>query len=102
MLAAAEPRLTNALLLLSYPLHPPRKLQELRTAHFPNLHTAALFVSGTRDGFGSIEELTGALKLIPARTQLLPVGGAGHGLLTPRNRGELPRMVMEAFCAFVG
>ena len=57
MLCAAEPGLVDALLLLSYPLHPPQRPAELRTAHFPALRTPALFVSGVRDGFGSIDEL---------------------------------------------
>jgi predicted alpha/beta-hydrolase family hydrolase len=73
MLAADKPGLVDGLLLLSYPLHPPQKPDELRTAHFPRLQTPALFVSGTCDGFGSIDELESALKLIPARTELLPV-----------------------------
>src|ERR1700678_458512 len=75
MLAAEEPGLVDCLLLLSYPLHPPQKPGELRTAHFSRLQIPALFVHGTRDGFGSIEELTSALKLIPARTELLSVTG---------------------------
>jgi uncharacterized protein len=54
MLAAAEPGLIDGLLLLSYPLHPPKKPEQLRTAHLPNLMTPALFVHGSRDGFGSI------------------------------------------------
>ena len=66
MLVAAEPSLVEGLLLLSYPLHPPGRPAQLRTAHFPNLTTPTLFVSGTRDTFGSIEELEGAIKLIPA------------------------------------
>ena len=69
-----------ALLLLSYPLHPPRKPEQLRTQHFFHLHTPALFVQGTRDPFGSIAEIEQALKLIPAKTKLLTVEGAGHDL----------------------
>ncbi len=42
MLAASEPGLVERLLLLSYPLHPPRRPEELRTAHFPSLQTPAL------------------------------------------------------------
>src|SRR5215469_7994501 len=57
MLAASEPGLVDRLLLLSYPLHPPRRPDELRTGHFPRLQTPALFVHGTRNGFGSIDEL---------------------------------------------
>src|SRR5271167_4291462 len=52
-LSAAQPGLVDRLLLLSYPLHPPRRPDELRTGHFPELNTPALFVHGTRDGFGS-------------------------------------------------
>jgi predicted alpha/beta-hydrolase family hydrolase len=97
MLAASEPKLVDALLLLSYPLHPPRRPTELRTAHLSSLRTTAQFVHGTRDGFGSIEEITEALKLIPARTRLLAIDGAGHELMTARNRVDLPTMVTEAF-----
>jgi predicted alpha/beta-hydrolase family hydrolase len=97
MLAASEPGLADGLLLLSYPLHPPKRPTELRTAHFPNLRTPALFVHGTRDGFGSIEELADALEKIPAHTELLPIEGAGHELMTPRNRDDLPKMIANGF-----
>ena len=100
MLAAAEPGLVDRLLLLSYPLHPPQRPGELRTGHFPNLRTPALFVHGVRDGFGTIAEMEAALKLIPTRTELLPVTGAGHELMTKRNRDEVTRSVAEAFRAF--
>lgn len=100
ILAAAEPGLVDALLLLSYPLHPPQRPLERRTAHFPSLKTPALFVHGTRDGFASIDELSTALKLIPARTELLPVPSAGHELLTKQNRDSLPYQITAAFKAF--
>jgi len=80
MLAAEETGLADALLLLSYPLHPPRKPQDLRTGHFGSLNTPALFVHGTRDSFGSIDEMRAVLELIPARTDLAVVDGAGHSL----------------------
>lgn len=97
MLAAGARGLIDGLLLLSYPLHPPKRPTELRTAHFPKLSAPALFVSGTRDGFGTIEELTAALKLIPACTRLVVIEGAGHELMSKRNAEELPRMVRAAF-----
>lgn len=53
-----------------------------------------------RDKFGSIDEVTATLELIPARTELLPIAGAGHELLTNRNRDELPKVVVEAFQSF--
>ena len=80
MLCAAEPDLVSGLLLLSYPLHPPRKPEQLRIQHLPNLRVPSLFVHGTRDPFGSIEEITKALQLIPAKIELMKVEGACHDL----------------------
>lgn len=100
MLVASEPGLADALLLLSYPLHPPKSPKQLRTAHFRELRTPAFFVHGTRDGFGAIDEMKAALGLIPARTELLPVESAGHELLTARNRDALPKEIASAFACF--
>ena len=54
MLAAEEPQLVEALMLLSYPLHPPGKPAQMRTGHFPQLPSRALFVHGSKDPFGSV------------------------------------------------
>src|SRR5205085_12605915 len=80
VLLAEEPPLADALLLLAYPLHPPRRPRELRTQHFPALRTPALFVHGARDPFGTVAELGAAIQLIAASTRLLAVGGVGHDL----------------------
>ncbi len=80
MAAAEHPELFVALLLLSYPLHPPRKPDQKRTAFFPDLRTPALFVHGSQDPFGSPEELREAMSLIPAPTDLIVVEGAAHDL----------------------
>lgn len=101
MLAAAEPRLVEALLLLSYPLHPPERPDQMRTAHFPSLQTPALFVSGVRDGFATRDEMEAALNLIPARTEVVTVAGVGHELATKKNRDAVARRVVEAFRLFV-
>jgi uncharacterized protein len=101
MLVAREPTLVEGLLLLSYPLHPPGRPAQPRTAHFPDIHVAALFVSGTRDAFGSQAELQQAIKLIPGRTQLFPVEGAGHGLLQKSNRDHLPAAIVREFQSFL-
>jgi hypothetical protein len=95
MLVAGEPTLVEGLLLLSYPLHPPGRAAQLRTAHFPSLRTPVLFISGTHDAFGSIAELESAIKLIPAPTRLVPIEGAGHGLLQKSNREQLPAAVAK-------
>ncbi|QNI31749.1 alpha/beta hydrolase [Alloacidobacterium dinghuense] len=100
MLAAAEPGLIDELLLLSYPLHPPQKPEELRTGHFSSLRTPALFVHGTRDGFATTSEMVAALTLIPARTELCEITGAGHELMTKRNEDELSRTIVGVFQSF--
>jgi predicted alpha/beta-hydrolase family hydrolase len=80
MLVSEQPDLVAGLLLLSYPLHPPRQKDNLRTAHFPALRTPALFLHGSRDPFGSPEEMAAAVALIPGRTKLVIVDRAGHDL----------------------
>jgi predicted alpha/beta-hydrolase family hydrolase len=92
----------DGLLLLSYPLHPPRRPEQVRTAHFPKLHTRALFVHGTRDPFGSLDEVRVALALIHAETRLVSIEGAGHELL-PRNpaaAAQFAQQVVKAFSEF--
>ena len=104
MLCSAEPELVNGLLLLSYPLHPPRKPEQLRVKHLPELRVPALFVHGTRDPFGSTEEMEAALKLIPAKTELLAVRGAGHdlGFKAKAMPEEMVGGVVKAFQDFFG
>jgi len=101
MLAAQDPEVAAALLLLSYPLHPPDKPQKMRTEHFPSLRTPALFISGERDRFGTREELQIALSLIPAHKELMVVSSVGHELISKRNEQELPLKVATAFLDFV-
>jgi len=103
MLAADEPGLVNGLLLLSYPLHPPRKPSQLRTQHLPRLETPAMFVHGTRDPFGSVQEMESALTLIPAKHLLMPVEGAGHdlGFKGKIKREDLRERVVASFRNFV-
>jgi predicted alpha/beta-hydrolase family hydrolase len=75
-----EPRIAAALLLFSYPLHPPGRPEQSRTEHFPRLRLPALFVQGARDPFGSPAELRDAVAAIPAPTRIIAIAGAGHDL----------------------
>jgi uncharacterized protein len=99
MLCAEDPALVSALLLLSYPLHPPRKPEQQRTQHLPDLHTPTLFVQGTRDPFGSIAEIERGLKMIPTKTKLLSIDGAGHdlGFKGKARRQDLPQEIVSVF-----
>ena len=102
MLCAEDPALVSALLLLSYPLHPPRKPEQQRTQHLPDLRTPTLFVQGTRDPFGSIAELERALKMIPGKTKLMAIEGAGHdlGFKGKARTQDLPQEILSEFRMF--
>jgi predicted alpha/beta-hydrolase family hydrolase len=100
MLVAADAKLVNGLLLLSYPLHPPGRPEKLRTDHFPALQTPTFFVSGTKDTFGSIAELEAAIKLIPVKTKLMTIEGAAHGLSQKSKTTKLPAEIVAAFFEF--
>jgi predicted alpha/beta-hydrolase family hydrolase len=79
-LAVAEGLPACALVLVSYPLHPPGRPDRMRTEHFPELHVPCLFVSGTRDAFGSREELEAATAVIPGPVTHVWIQGGDHGL----------------------
>jgi predicted alpha/beta-hydrolase family hydrolase len=65
---------------IGYPLHPPKKPEQLRTEHLPRLNTKALFISGTRDEFGTPEELVNAFALLPSPPAVQFIEGGRHEL----------------------
>jgi predicted alpha/beta-hydrolase family hydrolase len=74
-MAAAEGLEVAALVLVSYPLHPPGRPDRLRTAHFPDLSPPCLFVSGRRDPFAAPAELEQETAAIPGPVTLVFVDG---------------------------
>ncbi len=86
-IAAARQMLpVRALVLICYPLHPPGKPDRLRTEHFPDLTMPCLFISGTKDQFGTPDELTLATAAIPGEVTHVWMDGADHSL---RKRDQL-------------
>lgn len=79
-MAVADGMPAAGLVLISYPLHPPGKSDQLRTEHFPKIKVPCLFVSGTRDAFGTPEELERAAKKIKGDVEHVWIGGGDHGL----------------------
>jgi len=79
-MAVAEGLPAAALVLISYPLHPPGKHEALRTAHLPELKIPCLFVQGTRDPFGTPEELEAATATIPGPVTHEWIDGGRHDL----------------------
>jgi predicted alpha/beta-hydrolase family hydrolase len=84
--AAADPLLAVAgLILLGYPLHPPGRPADLRTAHLPEVGRPMLFVQGSRDPFGTPAELRQTLEQLSAAT-LWIVEGGDHSLKISRGK----------------
>lgn len=79
-MAKAEGLAASALVLIAYPLHPPGKPDKLRTQHLSEIDVPCLFVSGTRDPFGTPEELEAATSLIQAPVTHHWFDGARHEL----------------------
>lgn len=70
----------SGLVLVCYPLHPPKKPDTLRVEHFPDIDVPCLFVSGTRDPFGSPDELERWTATIAAPVDHVWIDGARHDL----------------------
>ena len=69
-----------ALVLICYPLHPPGKPENLRVEHLPDITVPCLFVSGTKDPFGTPEELQQWTATIPAPVEHVWIEGGRHDL----------------------
>jgi uncharacterized protein len=79
-MAVAEGLPAAGLVLVSYPLHPPGHPEKSRIEHLPAIKVPCLFVSGTRDAFGTPEELEQATALIPGKVTHVWIEGGDHGL----------------------
>lgn len=75
-----DPLHVGGLILLAYPLHPPGKPEKLRTEHLPSVSLPSLWISGTRDTFGTQQELTSAMELLTGEYCTHFFNGAGHDL----------------------
>jgi predicted alpha/beta-hydrolase family hydrolase len=83
--AAADPDLPIAgLVLLGYPLHPPGKPLQRRDKHLPAVRRPMLFLQGTRDAFGTPEELAPVLQTVQPPATLHPVPQGDHSFKLTR------------------
>ena len=69
-----------ALVCICYPLHPPKHPEKLRTEHLPRIKCQSLFISGTRDEFGTVGELKNATSAMNAKVSHEFIDGARHDL----------------------
>ncbi len=98
MVIAEQPTCADVLTLFSYPLHPPGKPDRLRTEHFPAIRVPTVFTHGSRDPFGSLDELKTAVALIPAPSRIVEVEGARHDLGT--KVPNVPTLAVDAALSF--
>ena len=77
----------DALALFAYPLRPPNPSSEVRDGHFPEINVPTLFVSGTRDSFGTIDELRISASKVAGSTFHV-LDGADHGFGTSKSSGR--------------
>jgi predicted alpha/beta-hydrolase family hydrolase len=82
------------LVLLGYPLHPPGKPERLRAAHLPKVRSPMLFVQGSRDGFGTPDELRPIVESLPA-AELFVVEGGDHSLVTPKGSETVDEVTLR-------
>jgi uncharacterized protein len=94
--AAAGAEGVAGLVFLGYPLHPPGKPEQLRTKHFPNIRVPMLFVQGSRDAFGTPDELRPILAKLEAPAALHVVEGGDHSFKVPKRAGVSQEAVYEA------
>ncbi|HVG23470.1 MAG TPA: alpha/beta family hydrolase [Thermoanaerobaculia bacterium] len=69
----------RALICFGYPFHPPAKPQQLRTTHLEVLQTPALILQGTRDAFGTREEV--ATYALSPSIEVHWLEGSDHSLI---------------------
>ena len=79
-IAVADGLPAAGLVLVAYPLHPPGKPDNLRVEHFPRLTVPCLFVTGTKDPFGTPEEREHHARAIPGPVEHVWIEGGRHDL----------------------
>ena len=85
--AASDATKIAGLVFLGYPLHPPGRPQQLRTAHLPAIRAPMLFIQGARDAFGTPEELRPVIQRLKAPAELCVIEGADHSFKIPKRAG---------------
>jgi uncharacterized protein len=88
--------LVAGLVFLGYPLHPPGRPAQLRTRHWPKIRAPMLFVQGTRDAFGTADELQRHFAALHAPVELYAVEGGDHSLKVLKNAGIPQQAVYDA------
>ena len=87
--AASQPADINGLVFLGYPLHPPGRPDKLRSEHLPKIKVPMLFVQGSRDAFGTKQEITAIIRNLKLPAKLYAIEHGDHSLKVPKSAGTL-------------
>ena len=93
--AAADASKISALVFLGYPLHPPGNLEKMRDAHLPEIKAPMLFLQGSRDAFGTTDEIQTVIKKHKLRATLYTIEGGDHSFKVPKSTGLTQEQVYE-------
>ena len=85
--AAADVGDLAGLVFLGYPLHPPGKPDRLRAKHLPHIKAPMLFVQGSRDAFGTPDELRPIVTSLEPPAGLFVVEGGDHSFKVRKGAG---------------
>jgi predicted alpha/beta-hydrolase family hydrolase len=84
------------LVFLGYPLHAPGKPEKLRAEHLSKIKAPMLFVQGSRDAFGTPDELRSIIEKFNSRAELHVVEGGDHSFKVPKSAGVTQEEVYES------
>ncbi|MDQ3474530.1 MAG: alpha/beta fold hydrolase [Acidobacteriota bacterium] len=93
--AATDSSKISALIFLGYPLHPPGNLEKMRDAHLPEIKAPMMFLQGSRDAFGSTDEIRLVIKKHKLRATLYEIEGGDHSFKVPKSVGLTQEQVYE-------
>ena len=97
----ALPAQVSGLVLLGYPLHPPGRPDQPRTAHLPQIRVPVLLVHGTRDAFGTREEIEPVFRSLATRVDFEFIEGGDHSFAVPKSRALDEAAVLRGIAARV-
>jgi len=83
--AAANPDGIDGLVFLGYPLHPPGRLDKMRDEHLKDIKAPMLFVQGSRDAFGTADEISATIEKHRLPATLFPIAGGDHSFKVPKS-----------------
>ena len=86
----------EGLVLLGYPLHPPGQPDRLRTAHLAQIAVPILVVQGTRDTFGTRDEVEPTFAPLKTPVAFEFIEGGDHGFAVPKSNGRTEADVHDA------